>query len=484
VATTIFGNARPPPHDLGRGVSAMTATVAPARPRKPSTPPTTRARAADRAWIVVVVVVANAVVAVGLWFRHGGLASATGPGATATAVGQITGLLGAYAVLLELLLMARVPWLERYVGLDRLAVWHRWNGFAAVWLLVAHTVFITLGYAAGNRQSLVGQTLDFVNHYPDVLMAFVGLFLFVGVAVASVRMARRTMHRETWYLVHLYAYLAVALGFAHQLAVGNDFSTDALARAWWVALYVAVIVSILAWRVGWPLWFNARHRLRVERVEREAPGVVSIYLTGRRLDRIRARSGQFFLWRFLTADGWWKAHPFSLSAAPTTGRLRITVKDLGDHTAALQHVRRGTGVFAEGPYGTFTAERRTHRKVLLVAGGIGITPLRALLDSFPGDPGDVTLLYRVVDDDDIVFRDELVELAKARGIEFRLGVGPEIGDDQTDRLGIPALRAVVPDVRKRDCFVCGPPGLIDAVCRRLALLGVPKQQIHFERFEF
>jgi predicted ferric reductase len=370
----------------------MTATVARSRPRTVTTAVAARSRAADRAWIVVVVVAANALVAVGLWFRHGGLDNATGPGATPTAIGQLTGLLGAYAVLLELLLMARMPWLERYMGLNRLAVWHRWNGFAAVWLLVAHTVFITIGYAASDRQSLVGQTLDFVNHYPDVLMAFVGLALFIGVAVASARLARRALRRETWYLLHLYAYLAVALGFAHQLAVGNDFSDDPVARAWWVSLYVLVMGSILAWRVGWPLWFNARHRLRVERVEREAPGVVSIYMTGHGVDRMKIRPGQFFLWRFLTRDGWWKSHPFSISAGPTKRRLRITVKDLGDHTGALQQVRRGTGVFAEGPYGTFTAERRTRRKVLLVAGGIGITPLRALLDSLPADKGDVTLL--------------------------------------------------------------------------------------------
>lgn len=432
----------------------------------------------------MVVVVANALVAVGLWFRHGGLTNATGPGATSTAIGQLTGILGAYAVLLELLLMARVPWLERFIGLDRIAVWHRWNGFAAVWLLVAHTLFITMGYAAGNRQSVVGQTFDFVRHYPDVLMAFVGLALFIAVAAASVRLARRALRRETWYLVHLYAYLAVALGFAHQLAVGNDFSGDPAARAWWVALYIAVIGSILAWRVGSPLLLNARHRFRVDRVVHEAPGVVSIYLTGRALDTVPARPGQFFLWRFLTPDGWWKSHPFSLSAAPNRRFLRITVKDLGDDSAALQRVRRGTGVFAEGPYGTFTSDLRTRRKVLLVAGGIGITPLRALLESMPGDPGDLTLLYRVVDDDDAVFRDELRHLAAERGIEYRLGVGPEIGDDRTDRLGIPALLAMVPDVRERDCFVCGPPGLIDAVCRRLKRIGVPKTQIHFERFEF
>ena len=140
----------------------------------------TRADAADHAWIVAVVVGVNALVIAGMWLRHGGLANAQGPGAVATAVGQVTGLFGAYAVLLELLLMSRLAWLERFVGLDRMAVWHRWNGFVAVWLLVAHTVFITLGYAASSRSSALGQTGDFIRHYPDVLMAYVAVGLFLA----------------------------------------------------------------------------------------------------------------------------------------------------------------------------------------------------------------------------------------------------------------------------------------------------------------
>jgi predicted ferric reductase len=442
-------------------------------------------RAADHAWTLGVIVVANAFVVAGLWFRHGGLTNASGPGGLATAAGQLTGLIGTYAVLLQLMLMARIPWLERSVGFDRLAVWHRWNGFVSVSLLVAHTVLITIGYAASNRVSLVAQTRDFVSHYPDVLMAFVGLALLVGVAVTSVRIARRRLSRESWYLVHLYAYLAVALGFAHQLAVGSDFDSDPAARAWWVALYVVTIGSIIVWRIGQPLRFNARHRLRVVSVEREAPGVVSIYLTGRALNQIDAEAGQFFLWRFLNREGWWQAHPFSLSAKPTARELRITVKDLGDFTKQLQRIRRGTRVFAEGPYGTFTAERRTRRRVLLIAGGIGITPLRALLETLGAKtPYEITLLYRVVRSEDVIFADELQELASERGITIRVLTGEEIGDDQTDRLGVPAIATLVPDVAERDVFVCGPPGLVDAVCHRLRLLGVPARHIHFERFAY
>jgi predicted ferric reductase len=439
---------------------------------------------ADRAWIVTVAVVVNGLVAVGLWLRHGELASATGPGAVATAIGQLTGLLGAYALLVGLLLMARVPWLERFLGFDRLAVWHRWVGFTTVWLLVTHTVFITIGYARANRESLVGQTLDFARHYPDVLMAFVALGLLLAVAATSMRVARRELRRETWHATHLYAYLAVALGFAHQLAVGSDFSGDAVARAWWVALFVATIGAVAVWRLGAPLVFNLHHRLRVADVRREAPGVVSITMTGRDLRSIGAEPGQFFVWRFLAPGTAWRARPFSLSAPVGPNRVRITVKQTGEQTRVLQHVRPGTRVLAEGPYGTFTSDRRTRRRAVLIAGGIGITPLRALLETIPAAPGDLVLLYRVATPDDLLFRDELTELGIARGIALHALTGTEIGDDDTDRLGVPAIRALVPDVRERDCFVCGPPGLVDAVRRRLRRLGVPRAQIHFERFEY
>ena len=446
--------------------------------------PVRRRRATDRAFVVVVVIAVNAAVTLGLWVRHGELAAMSGRGGVAIAAGQLTALAGTYAVLVQLLLMARVPWLERRIGLDRLAVWHRWLGFSVVWLLVGHTVLTTLGYAQSVHVSVVAQTRDFISHYPDVLMAFAGLGLLLAVGISSVRAARRNLSREAWYSIHLYAYLAVALSFAHQLAVGTDFSQDRVARAWWIALYAVVFGSILIWRVGWPLVFNARHELRVREIRREVPGVVSIYMSGRNLDALEVQSGQFFLWRFLTRDRWWKAHPFSLSAAPTKRGLRITVKDLGDDSGSLPQLRKGTRVFAEGPYGTFTEERRSRRKVLLIAGGIGITPLRSLLASMPAEPGDLTLLYRAVSADEVIFRDELTDIGTRRGVTLHALIGSEIGDDQTDQLGIPAITELVPDVLSRDVFVCGPPGLVDAVRRRLRLIGVPPAQIHFERFEF
>ena len=126
--------------------------------------------------------------------------------------------------------------------------------------------------------------------YPWVLMATVALALMVVVAVTSVRAARRRLSYESWYGIHLYAYLAVALAFLHELVVGSDFVSDFVAQAYWVALYVAVIVLVIVFRVGQPIALTLRHGFRVAEVRRETHDVVSIYITGRDLDRLPARA--------------------------------------------------------------------------------------------------------------------------------------------------------------------------------------------------
>ena len=131
--------------------------------RVPPLMPSSDARV-TRAWDVLVVVVANAIVTVGLWLRHGGLDTFGGPGGPLIAAGQLTALIGTYAVLIELLLMSRIAWLERHMGFDRLAVWHRWTGFAAVVLLTGHVVFSTLGFADEGLLVNVGRQVGLVRY--------------------------------------------------------------------------------------------------------------------------------------------------------------------------------------------------------------------------------------------------------------------------------------------------------------------------------
>lgn len=467
-------------------------TAAPAQPTSTQAAPARMARRVPlpRTWSirpgeVLALVVGNGLMIVAMWVRHGGVAELGTLGGTITATGQLTALLGTYLILIQLVLMSRSPWLDQLFGMDRLAAAHRWVGFGAVTLLAVHGVSTTVGYALGDGLPVVSEAWTLVTTYPYVLMATVSMALFGAVAVSSIRLARRRLSYETWYGIHLYAYLAVALGFAHQLAVGTDFAVDPVARVYWVALYVIAVASVLVFRIGQPVYVSLRHRLQVAAVVPEGPGVVSIYITGRDLDRLAVRSGQYFLWRFLTREGWWRAHPFSLSAAPNGQHLRLTIKVLGDYSGQLQALRPGVRVFAEGPYGVLTGARRTRQRVLFIAGGIGITPLRALLQGLPGGPGDLTLLYRASSWEDVLFRRELDELMRVRGAAVHYLVGKRgTRELPGDPLGARSLRQLVPDVSQRDVFVCGPTPMTQHVLESLSALGVPDAQIHWEHFSY
>ncbi|HWE89411.1 MAG TPA: ferric reductase-like transmembrane domain-containing protein, partial [Pseudonocardiaceae bacterium] len=416
----------------------------------------------------------------GLWWTDPASAAITSPGAALTAAGRVAGLVGAYLALVQLLLLARLPWLERAVGFDRLAAWHRGLGTNVVLVLVTHVLLVVAGLGMTERHAPWSAAIEIITTYPDMITALAGMALFLTVAVTSARFARARMSYEAWYLVHIGAYLAIALAFFHQISSGADFVTDPKARALWVALYAAVAGSVLWWRVAVPTrrWF--RHAITVDKVVRETPNTVSVWLHGRNLDELGVQPGQFLLWRFVTVGHRWSAHPYSLSAPVNRHRMRITVKDAGDHSRALARLRRGTPVFAEGPFGHFTADARRREPVLLIAGGSGIGPIRALAEQLLRERVDVLLLYRVSELRDVAFRSELDAMTRS-GLTVRYLVGRR-AELRGDPLAPSALRRLAPDLTTRSVYVCGPAGMTATVLGSLTRLGVPAQHIHTEEF--
>ncbi|HTV12870.1 MAG TPA: ferredoxin reductase family protein [Acidimicrobiales bacterium] len=432
--------------------------------------------------VVGTIVAAGAAGVLYMWWHDTSAAAVQGAGPFLTSAGRVTGLLGTYLVVVEVLLMARAPWLDRMIGMDRLAVWHRRNGEYAVSLLIAHALLTIWGYSLTAHQGLAGETAEVVLHYPDMLAATVGLGLLVVIAVFSARAVRRRVSYNTWYFVHLYAYVALALSFAHQFNTGADFATHPLNRVIWASLYGSVAAVLLYYRAIRPIATMARHQFVVVGTVAEAPGVVSVYVTGRSLHDLRVEPGQFFMWRFLTRDGWWQAHPFSISAAPNGQWLRVTVKAVGDYSSALEHLHPGTRAVLEGPYGAFTARRRRRRKVLMIGAGIGVAPLRSLLEALPARPGDLTLVYRATDESSLALRGELEEIARQRGAMVHYLLGSR--EHHPEYLSPKHILELAGDVTRRDVFICGPRSFTRMVRESLRSLGVPSHQVHAESFEF
>ncbi|MEO8463621.1 MAG: ferric reductase-like transmembrane domain-containing protein [Chloroflexota bacterium] len=461
------------------------ATLRRDRPAPPS-----RSVPLPRVWAItgrdmIVLLLGNGLFIMAMWLRHGGLAHLAEPGGILIAIGQVAGLLGTYLALIQLILMSRMPWLDQAFGMDRLAAAHRWIGFATVWLIAGHGFFIISGYGASEGSTFLGETWTILTTFDFVALATIGFGLFTMVGITSMRAARRALSYEAWFVLHLLAYLAIAFGFLHQILVGADFLHDPLARIYWTSLYLVTFGLLAAYRIVGPIRLNLRHQFRVASVVSEGPGVVSIYATGKHLDQLPLRSGQFFVWRFLDGSNWWSGHPFSISAAPNPAWIRTTVKALGDDTHRYQRLAVGTRVLLEGPYGALTGARRSRRKVTLIAGGIGVTPLRALVEALPGKTGDLTLLYRARQRKHVIFRRELDEIAERRGVTVHYLVGRrgsvDLPDDPLDLFGISDL---VPDIADHDVYLCGPNEMMDRVAETLRELDVPASRIHSERFAY
>jgi predicted ferric reductase len=388
-------------------------------------------------------------------------------------------MVGTYGIVITLFLIARIPWLEREVGLDKTVWWHRKIAPYALFLVLGHVIFILLGYAMTAQTSLLAEFWDLIRHTRWILPATAGFVLFMMAGITSYKRARSRMSYETWWVIHLYTYLAVALSYAHQVLLGNAFINRPLAAKLWLAFTLTAVGSILIFRWILPLVRGVRYQLRVHAVVQEGPGVVSVWLKGRNLKKLNVSGGQFFSWRFMTRELWWHAHPYSLSAPPNDNFLRITVKDLGDHSAALAYVQPGTRVIAEGPYGAFTALRRHGDRVVLIAAGVGITPIRAVLEELP-PLAQVDVLYRARQEEDIVLKRELDVLSQRPNTNIKYLVGNRKDHPMDAR----TLIRLAPHIKNSDVFICGPDAMTKSIRHAVEVIGVPQSHIHDEAFAF
>ncbi|OIK08029.1 ferredoxin reductase family protein [Streptomyces monashensis] len=439
-------------------------------------PPVPVAARRSPAGPVLAVLWAGAAGAAALWWT--GTGSVVGSAGWLTGAGRLAGLLCGYACAVLVGLMARVPLLEKRVGSDRVARWHAMAGRYTVCLLTVHIGLILAGYAAQDHASLWHETVSVVLDYPDMLKATAGTLVLFAVGITSARAVRRRTSHEFWYYVHLLTYAAVFLVFFHQVSLGNEFNGQPVPTALWYALYLGVAALVLWFRILAPVRLNRRHQLRVDSVHTESPGVYSVVVRGRHLDELGARPGQFFRWRFLAEGLSWTSTPYSLSAPARPDRLRITVKALGDHSAGVALLRPGTRVWAEGPYGSLTADRATSHRSLLIAAGVGVTPLRALFETLPGE---VTLLYRARGSEDLALGGELEAIARWRGAQVLYALNGAGGERPDISAG--SLRATFPGIAGHDVYLCGPHRFMQDVYEALRAAGVPDRRIHHESFE-
>jgi predicted ferric reductase len=397
------------------------------------------------------------------------------------ATSRFAALIGTYFALLGILLVSRIPWVERGVGHDRLVTWHRKLGPWSLYLIGLHVLLVTVGYAGQFHVNLASELINILTTFNWMWAALAGFIFMITAGITSYKKARAKLSYEAWWVIHVSTYAAIALSFMHQVLNGPMFIGHPLNKGFWIFLYGSMVFSILYWRFAIPTFRSFRHALKVEKIVNEGENMVSVIMHGNNLDKLGAQGGQFFGWRFMSKGHALVSHPYSLSAAPTAHYLRITVKDLGDHSRSLADLKKGTRVFLEGPYGAFTAGRSSRKHVVLIGGGVGITPIRALMEEFR-EGVQLDVIFRASRSEDLVLRGEMDYLAAQS--EGSIRVHYLVGSRKIHPMDARSLKALVPRFADSDIYICGPGPLVETVREAAKDLGVPKNRFHDEAFAF
>jgi predicted ferric reductase len=460
------------------------------------TPPNQRVRLGAKKWlqlkrsqdILETFAWATVVFVAAMFFMDGGLAKFSSVPLALQSVSRLTALIGTDLLLIHTLLVARVPWLDKLYGHDKVTIAHKKLGKPILYIISAHFLASLIQFAILDKKSVVAELWSLITTVPDMWSATLGLVLMIAVVVSSINAARKKLSYETWYVIHLFAYLSILVAVPHQFSTGSDIAGKPLQTLFWVSLYLFVAFNVVWYRFLAPLTMNLRLGLRVSSIVRESSDAVSVYLSGRGIERLGGQSGQFYMLRIMNGDNWDKPHPFSISAAPNNRFIRFTIGDRGDFTSGLPDLKIGTRVFLEGPYGVFTEERRTREKVTLICAGVGAPPIRALAESMAARPGDITIIYRVRSYEDAALLSEIEQVARHRGFRLHVLAGkrgsanswlPGHLNDAPDHA---RLLEMNPHISESDVYICGPGPWTHAVEKSLSRVGTPANQIHAEEF--
>jgi predicted ferric reductase len=430
--------------------------------------------------VAPILFLANLVAILYIWWNGSG-SGLLGPTVASTmlALGTLCGLLAFYFALWQMLLIGRVGFIERPWGHDKLSRYHHLLGLTAISIMIFHPLFLSYSYSILAETTGIRQLWTFVVSFPDVWRAAIGYLMFLGIILISLTIIRKRLRYEWWYTIHLFLYVAIIFSFGHQLTNGSDILTNKGFAIYWQVLFYGALASLVFYRVYKPLRNFYKQDFRVSSVSMETPDVTNIIISGKDLSDIKAKAGQFVLVRFFTKGRWWDSHPFSLSEVPDGKRFRLSVKGSGDFTKGLPSLPVGTRVIVEGPLGRFTSERATSKNILLIAGGIGITPLRGLFEVFAKQGAVVDLLYAARSDADFALKTELDAIV-SQHVNAKAHYLPE---PAVGRTSPELIKKEIPDVSSREVFLCGPPPMMKAVRQMLIDLGVPKNKIYFEKFQ-
>lgn len=404
-------------------------------------------------------------------------------------LGSSIAMVGFAALLLEFVLSGRFRPLTDPVGMDAIMRLHQFSGHVVLALLLVHPyLYAMIPPEAGPAATRIaaatgGGTLGAVTGF----LAWFGLIALVFTAVFRDELP---LTYESWRLTHGLGAAAVAvLGLVHTIDAGAAAAAPAVRAFWIVAVGLALLTLVRVYVIG--PWLKSRRPWRVGRVTRLAANVHALEIQPEGHAGLDYRAGQFAWLRIAPGPWGLREHPFSIASAPGEGSaLRFLIKGNGDYTSRIGDVAPGARAWLDGPYGHFVHAHDDAEALVFIAGGVGLAPILGLLRErlHRGDRRPLRLVYACRWGGDMVLQEELAALEHALDLQV-----VRVVDDAERPPGTLAgpvdhalLERTLPPVahERIGCFVCAPPGMIDAMETALVELGVPPNRIASERFRY
>ncbi|MDO3648413.1 ferredoxin reductase family protein [Nocardia mangyaensis] len=393
------------------------------------------------------------------------------------------GFLGMSMLGMQFALVARFQAVAAPFGEDALVQFHRQVSYVALAFVLAHPVLLQI---AGT--DIIG-LLNLAQAPARARFAVASTVLLLVVVATSIWRRRLRIRYEVWQVLHGgLSVLVVAFALAHMLLVG--YYLDQPWKKWlWVVMTVCLVALLLWVRVVRPI-ARMRRPWAIEEVVAERGNAHTLRMRPVGHAGFRFEPGQFG-WLVVDRSAFSiTAHPFSFSSSAEGGeRVEMTIKALGDFTATVGAIAPGTRAYVDGPHGVFSPDRHEGAVFVLIAGGVGITPMTSILRTMAdrGDRRPVLLLYAVRSFDDATLHDEILTLAPQLDLTFVLVPerAPAEWDAEHGFIDRAMLaRHLPPGHRRGQYFICGPGPMVTAVEDALAALDIPAERIHTERFNF
>ena len=378
---------------------------------------------------------------------------------------------GFILIFIQYVLSSKIKFIEKPLGLDKLFVIHRKVGILGLILVLSHPVLLFI-YNGLDGYSSLFKALGTI--------ALIILLISAGVALLYVKLR---MKYEVWKNIHRANYILFPIAFLHSIFLGSDLYKWSPLKVFWFVL-AGVYVIIIIYKI-WNWAYIRSHPFKVADVIKETHDVTSLYFEGRKFDY---KPGQFMIINLVRNGKVSESHPFTISSSPTSDKISISVKSVGDFTSTIPYTKISDKAYIDAPYGRFTFLNHDSKNLVFIAGGIGVTPFISMLRYIYDKKLDrnVTLIWGNKTGNDIGFKEELEKMANETPKIKIIHVMSNQDDWQGEKGFVNAekLKRLISNIQDSQFFICGPPRMMFLVKRDLRSLGVERNRIHYEKFLF